>query len=133
MAPHKSDACRKEIETLLEFDMIETSKSPWACQLVMAIKKGDQQRFCYNFRYLNSVTAKGAYPKPRIDESLSKMGMRNFLQLLIWRRLFGRCHLENKTKTNWALLVSWDCVNGRGCHLVYATRQLHFSDWGHRH
>ena len=28
MNPHKSDACRKEIWTLLEYDMIEPSKSP---------------------------------------------------------------------------------------------------------
>ena len=28
MTPHKSDACRKEIETLLEYDMIEPSKLP---------------------------------------------------------------------------------------------------------
>ena len=56
MTPHKSDACRKEIETLLEYDMIEPSKSPWACEVVMAKKKGDQLRFCCDFRYLNSVT-----------------------------------------------------------------------------
>ena len=36
MTPSKSDACRKEIETLLEYDMIEPSKSPWACGVVMA-------------------------------------------------------------------------------------------------
>ena len=29
LTPHKSEACRKEIETLLEYDMIEPSKSPW--------------------------------------------------------------------------------------------------------
>ena len=29
MTPHKSEACRAEIEMLLEYDMIETSKSPW--------------------------------------------------------------------------------------------------------
>ena len=51
MTPHKSDACRKEIETLLEYDMIEPSKSPWACGVVMAKKKGDQLRFCCDFRY----------------------------------------------------------------------------------
>ena len=45
MTPHKSDACRKEIETLLEYDMIEPSESPWACGAVMAKKKGDQLRF----------------------------------------------------------------------------------------
>ena len=30
MTPNKSDACRKEIETLREYDMIEPFKSPWA-------------------------------------------------------------------------------------------------------
>ena len=72
MAPNKSDACRKEIETLLEYDTIEPSKSLWACGVVMAKKKGDQLRFCCDFRYLNSVTVKDVYPISRIDECLSK-------------------------------------------------------------
>ncbi|XP_063711692.1 uncharacterized protein LOC134839994 [Symsagittifera roscoffensis] len=62
MTPNKSDASRKEIETLLEYDMIESSKSPRACGVVIAKKKGDQLRFCCDFRYLNSVTVKDAYP-----------------------------------------------------------------------
>ena len=40
MTPHNSEACRAEIEMLLEYDMIEPSKSPWACGVVMAKKKG---------------------------------------------------------------------------------------------
>ena len=40
MTLHKSEACRAEIEMLLEYDMIEPSKSPWACGVVMAKKKG---------------------------------------------------------------------------------------------
>ena len=40
MTPHKSEACRAEIEMLLEYDMIEPSKSTWACGVVMAKKKG---------------------------------------------------------------------------------------------
>ena len=73
MNPNKSDACRKEIETLQEYDMIEPSNSPCACGVVMAKKKGDQIRFCCDFRYLNSNIVKDAYPIPRIDESLSKL------------------------------------------------------------
>ena len=82
VTPHKSDACRKKIETLLEYDMIEPSKSPRACGVVMAKKKGDQLRFCCDFRYLNSVTVKDAYPIPRIDESLSKLGDAKFFTTL---------------------------------------------------
>ena len=78
MTPNKSNTCRKKIETLLEYDMIEPSKSPWACGVVMAKKKGDQLRFYCDFRYLNSVTVKDAYPIPGIDETLSKLGDANF-------------------------------------------------------
>ena len=34
MTPRRLDACGKEIETLLEYDMIEPSKSPRACGVV---------------------------------------------------------------------------------------------------
>ena len=45
MTPHKSEACRKEIEMLMEYDMTEPSKSPWACGVVMAKKKGGKSGF----------------------------------------------------------------------------------------
>ena len=61
-----SSASRKEIEMLLEDDMIEPSKSPPACGVVMARKKGDQLKLCGYFQCLNSVTVKVAYPIPRI-------------------------------------------------------------------
>ena len=40
MTPNKSEACRAEIEILFEYDMIEPSKLPWFCGVVMAKKKG---------------------------------------------------------------------------------------------
>ena len=40
MTLHKSEARRAEIEKLLEYDMIEPSKLPWARGVVMAKKKG---------------------------------------------------------------------------------------------
>ena len=45
MTPHKSEACRKEIEMLVEYDMIEPSKSPWSCGVVTAKKKGGNLDF----------------------------------------------------------------------------------------
>ena len=40
MTPHKSEACRVEIEMLLEYDMTEPFKSTWVCVVVMTKKKG---------------------------------------------------------------------------------------------
>ena len=49
MTPHKSEACRAAIEMLLEYDMIEPSKLPWACGVVMAKKKGGSLGFVATF------------------------------------------------------------------------------------
>ena len=38
ITPHKPESCRAEIEMLLE--LIEPSKTPWACGVVIAKKKG---------------------------------------------------------------------------------------------
>ena len=103
MTPHKSEACRKEIEMLMEYDMIEPSKSPWACGVVMA-KKGGQRRFCCDFRYLNAVTIKDAYPIPRIDESLSKLGDAKFFTTLDLGSVFWQVPLrkQDREKTGFA-------------------------------
>ena len=104
MTPKKSDACRIEMETLLEYDMLEPTKSPWACGVVMAKKKGDQLRFCCVFRYLNSVTVKDAYPIPRIDECLSKLGDAKFFITLDLGSVFWQVPLRklDRDKTGFA-------------------------------
>ena len=95
MTPHKSEACRAEIEMLLEYDMIEPSKSPWACGVVMAKKKGGQLRFCCDFRYLNAVTIKDV---TRIDESLSKLGDAKFFTTLDLGSAFWQVPLRKKDR-----------------------------------
>ena len=67
---------------LMEYDMTEPSKSPWACGVVMRRRRGGQIRFCCDFCYLNAVAIKDAYPIPRIDEILSKLGDAKFFTTL---------------------------------------------------
>ena len=128
MTPHKSEACRAEIEMLLEYHMIEPSKSPWACGVVMAKKNGGQLRFCCEFRYLNAVTIKDAYPIPRIDKSLSKLGDAKFFTIWTWvlpsgRSLCGR-RIERKPDSR----ANWDCTSGRGCPSACAMQRPLFKD-----
>ena len=115
MTPQKSEACRAEIEMLLEYDMIEPSKSPWACGVVMAKKKGGQLRFCCDFRYLNAVTIKDAYPIPRIDESLSKLGDANFFTTLDLGSASGRFTCGRRIEKKPDSRANWGCTSGRGC------------------
>ena len=45
MIPNKSEACRKEIEMLMEYDMIEPSKSPWLVAWSWRKRTGDNSDF----------------------------------------------------------------------------------------
>ena len=64
---------KKLLDSMLENDIIEPAKGPWASPIVLVTKKDGSTRFCVDFRQLNSVTRKDAHPIPRIDESLDAL------------------------------------------------------------
>ena len=59
---------RDEIDKLLRQGVIEESTSPWSSPIVLVRKKDGSVRFCVDFRKLNNVTVKDAFPIPRIDD-----------------------------------------------------------------
>ena len=60
----------KEIERMIQLGVIEPSTGSWASPIVPVSKKDGKICFCVDFRALNSVTRKDAYPIPRIGEVL---------------------------------------------------------------
>ena len=88
----------------MKYEMSEPSKSPWACGVVMSKNKEGQLRFCCVFRYLNAVTIKDAYPTPRINESLSKLGDAKFFTTLDLGSAFWQVPLrkQDREKTGFA-------------------------------
>ena len=74
MSPENAEPANQEVRNLLALGMIQPSLSPWASGIVMVKKKNGELRFCCDFRPLNEVTVKDAYPLSRIDESLARLG-----------------------------------------------------------
>ena len=73
-SPDEVGKANQEVENLMALGLTKSSYSPWACGIVMVKKKSGELRFCCDFRPLNDITVKGAFPLPRIDESLSRKG-----------------------------------------------------------
>mgnify|MGYP000034807019 CR=1 FL=1 len=63
----------RQVDDLQRRGIIEPSDSPWAANVVLVRKKDGSQRFCVDYRGLNRVTIKDAYPVPRIDETLDAL------------------------------------------------------------
>ena len=63
----------KQIQTLLDNEIIEESHSPWSSPIVMIKKKDGTYRFCVDYRKLNKVTIKDSHPLPRTDETLDAL------------------------------------------------------------
>jgi len=70
LGPAKEKEVSRQVQDLLDRDLIEPAHSAWSSPVVLVPKKDGSWRFCVDYRKLNSVTIQDAYPLPRIDESL---------------------------------------------------------------
>ncbi|CAM4664391.1 unnamed protein product [Lepidochelys olivacea] len=59
--------------------VIQPSASPWASPVVLVPKKDGSVRFCVDYRKLSAISVSDAYPMPRPDELLDKLGGAQYL------------------------------------------------------
>ena len=71
--PFRKEEVKKLLDKMLKRDVIKPSKSPWASPVVLVKKKDGSTRFCIDYRRVNAVTRKDAYPLPRIDATLDTL------------------------------------------------------------
>ena len=64
----------KHSQKMLEKGIIQSSTSDWASPPVLIRKKDDKLRFCIDFRALNKVTIKDAFPIQNIQVCIDTLG-----------------------------------------------------------
>ena len=65
--PAHLEAIRQHVGSMMEQGVIEPSRSPWASNIVLVKKKDGSLRCCVDYRQVNNLTRKDAYPLPRTD------------------------------------------------------------------
>ena len=78
----EKDLIENTVEELLRSGKIRPSNSPWASPVVLVRKKDGTLRFCIDYRSLNDVTVKDAYPLPRIDDALDYLNGAKYFSTL---------------------------------------------------
>ena len=79
LSPEKHEAMVSTVTELLANDAIEPSFSSWSSPLLFVRKKDGGWRMCVDFRDVNARTKHDAYPLPRINVLLQKLGKAKYL------------------------------------------------------
>ena len=80
--PHKRQFISNSILEMEKAGIIRASSSPTAAAVVPVLKKDGEFRLAIDYRPLNAITIRDAYPLPRIDTMLSILGRNRYFSTL---------------------------------------------------
>ena len=78
----RRDAIPEMVGRMLRLRVIEESCSAWSSPVILVPKPDGTFRFCNDFRRLNKVSEFDAYPMPRVDELIERLGPARYLTSL---------------------------------------------------
>ena len=102
---HMQDEIDRKIDLMLDNDIIQPSASPLASAIVLVKMKDGSRHFCIDYRRLNDVTIKDAYPLPRIDESLDQLAGSKWFSCLDLSAGYWQVEVEPEDRQKTALIT----------------------------
>ncbi|CAF1580543.1 unnamed protein product, partial [Rotaria magnacalcarata] len=95
---HRLNIKEDNINEILQEEIIALSNSPWASSVVLAAEKDGSLRFCIDYRTLNAVTIRDAYPIPRIDDTLDALEEAKFISTIHLRSGYWQVQMDPKSQ-----------------------------------
>ena len=99
--PAHVQAISDHVDNMLSQGIIEPASSPWASNVVLVRKKDGTFRCCIDYRQLNNVTRKDAYPLQHIDSCLDAMAEAKWFSTIDLRSSYHQVRMtpEDMDKT----------------------------------
>ena len=111
---------KEELKDMEASGVIEPSVSEWAAPIVLV--KDSSLHFCVDYRKLNGVARSDAYPMPRVDKLINRLGNASFITTLDLTRGYWQVPVEEKShpltafrNAIWALSISHDALWSEWC------------------
>ena len=105
IAPARRQIVEENLREMLQDNVIVPSKSPWASPVVLAPKKDGTLRFCVDYRKLNAISIRDAYPIPRIDDTLDSLQEAKFISTLDLRTGYWQVEMDEKSREKTAFIT----------------------------
>lgn len=105
MPNHMQAEGDQHVDDMLKRGVIEECSSPWSSPVVLVKKKDGTTRFCIDYRKLNNVTIKDAYPLPRIDDSLDQLSGTKYFSTLDLNAGYWQVEMADKDRAKTAFVT----------------------------
>lgn len=105
LSPALQKQVNEELDKMLADGIVEPSNSPWASPIILVKKPDGKYRFCVDYRQLNRVTRRDAYPLPFVSATLDKLRDAHFLTTLDIKSAYWQIPLAEKSKPLTAFVV----------------------------
>lgn len=98
--PKQREEIDRQVQEMLENDIIEPSNSEWHSPVVLVKKKSGEFRFAVDYRRVNKVTKPEVFPLPRLDDILDTIGESSakYFSVLDMCSGFWQIPLDSETK-----------------------------------
>lgn len=105
IAPARKHVVEENLQEMFQQDFITPSNSPWSSPVVLAPKKDGTLRFCIDYRKLNAMTIRDAYPIPRIDDTLDSLQEAKFISTLDLRTGYWQVEMDKNSREKTAFIT----------------------------
>lgn len=111
LSPARQALVQEELDKMLELGVVIPSKSPWSSPIILIDKPDGSKRFCVDFRKVNAVTKRDAYPLPKVTTILDRLRDAQYLSTLDVKSAYWQIPLSKDSQEKTAFTVP-----GRGLY-----------------